>query len=131
MSYLVLFFFVKQNTAYEMRISDWSSDVCSSVHPSRAGRQETGDHDAGGTIAEPSRGNHMRKSILSLSAVALAALSAPAFAQDAPTPELTVTGNAARKGVGEGESVSERVGPGGRQTMKKKKSALENKSRIE
>src|SRR3546814_11299250 len=26
----VLFFFVKQKTAYEMRISDWSSDVCSS-----------------------------------------------------------------------------------------------------
>src|SRR3546814_885154 len=25
-----LFFFFKQNTAYEMRISDWSSDVCSS-----------------------------------------------------------------------------------------------------
>src|SRR3546814_10317815 len=24
------FFFFKQNTAYEMRISDWSSDVCSS-----------------------------------------------------------------------------------------------------
>src|SRR3546814_6357692 len=24
------FFFVKQKTAYEMRISDWSSDVCSS-----------------------------------------------------------------------------------------------------
>src|SRR3546814_8549514 len=23
-------FFVKQNTAYEMRMSDWSSDVCSS-----------------------------------------------------------------------------------------------------
>src|SRR3546814_9463350 len=28
--YVVLFFFVKQKTAYEMRISDWSSDVCSS-----------------------------------------------------------------------------------------------------
>src|SRR3546814_3392194 len=27
--YLALFFF-KQKTAYEMRISDWSSDVCSS-----------------------------------------------------------------------------------------------------
>src|SRR3546814_8131057 len=27
--FLVLFFF-KKNTAYEMRISDWSSDVCSS-----------------------------------------------------------------------------------------------------
>src|SRR3546814_6099209 len=26
----VLFFFVKQKPAYEMRISDWSSDVCSS-----------------------------------------------------------------------------------------------------
>src|SRR3546814_2529591 len=26
----MLFFFVKQKTAYEMRISDWSSDVCSS-----------------------------------------------------------------------------------------------------
>src|SRR3546814_8422806 len=35
MSYVVfvlclLFFFFKQKTAYEMRISDWSSDVCSS-----------------------------------------------------------------------------------------------------
>src|SRR3546814_8478600 len=27
---VVYFFFVKQKTAYEMRISDWSSDVCSS-----------------------------------------------------------------------------------------------------
>src|SRR3546814_5228444 len=41
----VFFFFFKQKTAYEMRISDWSSDVCSSdlrdgwaqVHP-RLGR---------------------------------------------------------------------------------------------
>src|SRR3546814_4342842 len=33
-------FFFKQNTAYEMRISDWSSDVCSSDlvrHPAVAG----------------------------------------------------------------------------------------------
>src|SRR3546814_1445852 len=28
--FLVFFFFFKQKTAYEMRISDWSSDVCSS-----------------------------------------------------------------------------------------------------
>src|SRR3546814_2603518 len=27
---LLAFFFFKQKTAYEMRISDWSSDVCSS-----------------------------------------------------------------------------------------------------
>src|SRR3546814_8630417 len=30
------FFFFKQKTAYEMRISDWSSDVCSSDLSSRA-----------------------------------------------------------------------------------------------
>src|SRR3546814_6146439 len=31
-NYLIydIFFFFKQKTAYEMRISDWSSDVCSS-----------------------------------------------------------------------------------------------------
>src|SRR3546814_20481060 len=28
--YLIFVFFFKQKTAYEMRISDWSSDVCSS-----------------------------------------------------------------------------------------------------
>src|SRR3546814_2544355 len=27
---MFFFFFLKQKTAYEMRISDWSSDVCSS-----------------------------------------------------------------------------------------------------
>src|SRR3546814_12795484 len=30
---LCFFFFFKQKTAYEMRISDWSSDVCSSDLP--------------------------------------------------------------------------------------------------
>src|SRR3546814_6249499 len=28
--FILVFFFFKQKTAYEMRISDWSSDVCSS-----------------------------------------------------------------------------------------------------
>src|SRR3546814_3263788 len=31
--WLTLFFFFKQKTAYELRISDWSSDVCSSDLP--------------------------------------------------------------------------------------------------
>src|SRR3546814_20147758 len=39
-SSFVFFFFFKQKTAYEMRISDWSSDVCSSDlrhrHPTTA-----------------------------------------------------------------------------------------------
>src|SRR3546814_6372571 len=35
----IVFFFFKQKTAYEMRISDWSSDVCSSdlLHTLRGG----------------------------------------------------------------------------------------------
>src|SRR3546814_14167563 len=36
---LVCFFFFKQKTAYEMRISDWSSDVCSSDLSQRQGHQ--------------------------------------------------------------------------------------------
>src|SRR3546814_3994425 len=36
---MFLFFFFKQKTAYEMRISDWSSDVCSSDLPNRAGHR--------------------------------------------------------------------------------------------
>src|SRR3546814_1560541 len=37
-------FFVKQKTAYEMRISDWSSDVCSSdLDATRNGLAETTD----------------------------------------------------------------------------------------
>src|SRR3546814_12217839 len=35
-----LFFFFKQKTAYEMRISDWSSDVCSSDLHGRLGGAE-------------------------------------------------------------------------------------------
>src|SRR3546814_7667049 len=34
---IFLFFFFKQKTAYEMRISDWSSDVCSSDLTERHG----------------------------------------------------------------------------------------------
>src|SRR3546814_8142760 len=36
---MFLFFFFKQKTAYEMRISDWSSDVCSSDLPAFEGTQ--------------------------------------------------------------------------------------------
>src|SRR3546814_8985975 len=43
MCVLVYFFFFKQKTAYEMRISDWSSDVCSSDLYELYGRQELAD----------------------------------------------------------------------------------------
>src|SRR3546814_7640933 len=36
----VLFLLFKQKTAYEMRISDWSSDVCSSDRPSHGGGED-------------------------------------------------------------------------------------------
>src|SRR3546814_3049031 len=44
---LSIFFFFKQKTAYELRISDWSSDVCSSDLfgqrcESRSGAQSSG-----------------------------------------------------------------------------------------
>src|SRR3546814_4142480 len=43
--YLCVFFFFKQKTAYEMRISDWSSDVCSSdlVHRETFALQARGE----------------------------------------------------------------------------------------
>src|SRR3546814_12873706 len=40
--FVVYFFFFKQKTAYEMRISDWSSDVCSS---DLAAHQPHADHE--------------------------------------------------------------------------------------
>src|SRR3546814_14540742 len=46
--FVVFFFFVKQKTAYELRISDWSSDVCSSdlqalsIPPTRKYQSDTG-----------------------------------------------------------------------------------------
>src|SRR3546814_9413394 len=47
----ITLFFFKQKTAYEMRISDWSSDVCSSdldhrQHHPRPGRKDRGQRDA-------------------------------------------------------------------------------------
>src|SRR3546814_18426833 len=43
---MYLFFFFKRKTAYEMRISDWSSDVCSSDRRQGAGLQPAvPDHD--------------------------------------------------------------------------------------
>src|SRR3546814_3662376 len=47
MSIFFMFFFFKQKTAYDIRISDWSSDVCSSDLPRSRGscrsRQREGE----------------------------------------------------------------------------------------
>src|SRR3546814_2160136 len=47
----VSFFFFKQKTAYEMRISDWSSDVCSS-DLARAGAGDGSDRDLAAADAD-------------------------------------------------------------------------------
>src|SRR3546814_3312352 len=48
---LVLFF--KQKTAYEMRISDWSSDVCSSDLPARDTGAYVDPEDGNALIGAP------------------------------------------------------------------------------
>src|SRR3546814_4237583 len=49
-------FFFKQKTAYEMRISDWSSDVCSSdLGKEGAGAEGTGPGEAAGARPDPHR----------------------------------------------------------------------------
>src|SRR3546814_6881372 len=63
-------FFVKQKTAYEMRISDWSSDVCSSDLRERAddepcsrgiGGKGRGRRGSGGSEPPPNRGREHRR----------------------------------------------------------------------
>src|SRR3546814_3078474 len=52
---MFVFFFFKQKTAYEMRISDWSSDVCSSdLRPDEAAHAADSSV-AKAEIAGPSR----------------------------------------------------------------------------
>src|SRR3546814_8658846 len=63
-----MFFFFKQKTAYEMRISDWSSDVCSSdlelgaalqsAQARRVGRGDV-DHQVVGHRPQRRRAQHI------------------------------------------------------------------------
>src|SRR3546814_19435853 len=59
-----MFFFFKQKTAYEMRISDWSSDVCSSDLPCRRGQpgpvQQRLPAEVSGEDAGQQRGARLR-----------------------------------------------------------------------
>src|SRR3546814_14354088 len=108
------FFFFKQNTAYELRISDWSSDVCSSdlrcsivippIPPTKspatsAPRPRT---PSAAAAALPSR-SHSR--------------SAPPLP---PHPARVASRRTDRKSVVQGKSVSVRVALGGRRILKKK-----------
>src|SRR3546814_7886811 len=48
--FLLFFFLFKQKTAYEMRISDWSSDVCSSDLPIVSTRSKRSSAQARHTV---------------------------------------------------------------------------------
>src|SRR3546814_18272589 len=106
LGFMLRFFFFKQKTAYEMRISDWSSDVCSSdldgrIRLCRDGNVERGNRND--ARCDPrSYGQHVENRDRS-----------------ADRRELT-SRDQDRKSVVEGKSVSVRVDLGGRRRIKKK-----------
>src|SRR3546814_15153655 len=67
--YVYIFFFFKQKTAYEMRISDWSSDVCSSDLP--LATHDLAALDGGGHLALNRQPVEWRVSCLTLHLVVL------------------------------------------------------------
>src|SRR3546814_15691413 len=106
-----LFFFFKQKTAYEMRISDWSSDVCSSDLLLAVGVVAS---LYAGYLAPEFR---VTASQLSALINGFATILLFAFID----PQLSVmTDDADRKSVVYGKSVSVRVDLGGRRIIKQK-----------
>src|SRR3546814_14443776 len=104
---MLLFFFFKQKTAYEMRISDWSSDVCSSDLALRDLRR---DPAAGRADRGTAHRLGLAHSLRARRAARARRLSAP------PRPRRKD-----RKSVVSGKSVSVRVDLGVRRIIKKKK----------
>src|SRR3546814_14016976 len=119
----ICIFFFKQKTAYEMRISDWSSDVCSSdlvggqgkLQPSGVTRTLNG-HDQGlrktGETIDDAGLEIMRIAFLADHTKIHAGTKRPSFSTQDDTAD--------RKSVVSGKSVSVRVDLGGRRIIKKK-----------
>src|SRR3546814_15436231 len=114
------FFFFKQKTAYEMRISDWSSDVCSSDLTTERGRYlpspifATYRIVAQKTAAIYGADSH-------LLTMRSSAERAPHGRQSGGEWRTRWDWNTDRKSVVEGTRGSVRVGLGGRRIIKKKK----------
>src|SRR3546814_17314747 len=112
----LLFFFFKQKTAYEMRISDWSSDVCSSDLSASwrsRGRRERKLRD---------RDEHLR-SVAEFHHIASDHRSAGRRERTARYIVKRATRLDRKSGV-EGKSVSVRVDLGGRRIIKNKQHKL-------
>src|SRR3546814_3082980 len=85
----LFFFFFKQKTAYEMRISDWSSDVCSSdltrarrLHRRLAGRRQGQARGRCGGGREGRRPRHRRSARTRAPAAQAAGAAEPAIPAD-------------------------------------------------
>src|SRR3546814_9845254 len=78
------FFFFKQKTAYEMRISDWSSDVCSSDLEIAAGNRT----DAVQPAPDACRASGREPAMMRAIACALAIATVPLLVAAAPTPRV-------------------------------------------
>src|SRR3546814_17976446 len=117
-----VFFFFKQKTAYEMRISDWSSDVCSSDLLRAARLRSHGAWLCQKPLAHLSTSGCARRPcpkgrVRYHGGVLQAARSARYRARSRRT-----AGD--RKSVVAGKSVSVRVDLGGRRIIKKKKNTI-------
>src|SRR3546814_12755555 len=116
MNVLFVFFF-KQKTAYEMRISDWSSDVCSSDLPHDRGRvphRQAGFHPQGKGEAVAAEEQRLEPPP-----------ALPAFAEPLPRLGRHLLQRPEGKGgdrqsVVQGKSVSVRIDLGGRRIYKTK-----------
>src|SRR3546814_20272055 len=102
-----MIFFFKQKTAYEMRISDWSSDVCSS---DLDGEELPLPHRiAGGKAVQHQRGARLTRAIDQRRPHRADRELILRPGEDCPD----------RKSVVKGKSVSVRVDTGGRRTIQK------------
>src|SRR3546814_6542868 len=127
----VFFVFSKQKTAYEVRISDWSSDVCSSDLETRAG-SSLGREGGGGQQRQPvgvARGgvgviHHEHHPVGAADAQALPVerhIADPGMMQSQRCTVLSphlVPGPPDRQSVVSGKSVSVSVGLGGGRIIK-------------
>src|SRR3546814_16636525 len=104
---MLFFFFFKQKTAYEMRISDWSSDVCSSDLRTVA-RRRVEHGTAGRGVLRRFPQPHRTQA------------DAPAVPGRGHADDAGRRRQGARKSVVEGKSVSVRGDLGGSRIIKKK-----------
>src|SRR3546814_14816113 len=111
-----MFFFFKQKTAYEMRISDWSSDVCSS-DLWRACVLSDWTCCSKSSSSRSSAANASSDELCEMIIVALDHDSSRASCSGAVATRARCED---RKSVVEGKSVSVRVDLGGRRIIKKK-----------